>query len=222
MTRFLNRADAGRRLASHLTHLVRDHPLVLAVPRGGVPVAAEVAAELGLPLDVLVVRKLGVPSNPELAMGAVGEEGVRVLDDAVLRVRAGRTHMSWPRWSVGSAPRSRPGHDASGGPVRRRRCAAGWWWSSTTASPPARRCGPPAPWPARGAPAGWSSRCPVAAVGALAQVGEEADDMVCLASPEPFVSVSRWYAAFDQVADEDVLLMLAADRVRPRPGVPGP
>ena len=57
MIRFLNRADAGRRLASHLTHLVRDHPLVLAVPRGGVPVAAEVAAELALPLDVLVVRK---------------------------------------------------------------------------------------------------------------------------------------------------------------------
>ena len=63
---------------------------------------------------------------------------------------------------------------------------------------------------------------PVAAVGALARVGDEADDIVCLASPEPFVSVSRWYVAFDQVADEDVLLMLAADRVRPRPGVPGP
>jgi putative phosphoribosyl transferase len=61
---------------------------------------------------------------------------------------------------------------------------------------------------------------PVGAIGALAQVGEEADDLVCLASPEPFVSVSRWYASFGQVPDEDVLLMLAADRVRPGPGVP--
>jgi len=221
VTRFLNRADAGRRLASHLTHLVRDHPLVLAVPRGGVAVAAEVAAELGLPLDVLVVRKLGVPGNPEVAMGAVGEEGVRVLDDAVLRATGvdprelaeaerrerGEVEARARRFRGAGAPTSLRGRvvvvvddGIATGSTMRAACAV------------AR---------ARGARRVVVA-VPVAAVGALAQVGAEADDLVCLASPEPFVSVSRWYAAFDQVADDDVVLMLAADRVRPRPGVPGP
>ncbi len=83
---FADRTDAGRRLARRLGHLRADNPVVLALPRGGVPVAAEVAAALDAPLDVLVVRKLGVPAQPELAMGAIGEGGVRVLNDEVLRV----------------------------------------------------------------------------------------------------------------------------------------
>lgn len=80
MTTFSNRSDAGRQLAAGLTHL-RDQPVVvLGLPRGGVPVAFEVARALEAPLDVIVVRKLGVPWQPELAMGAIGEGGVRVLD----------------------------------------------------------------------------------------------------------------------------------------------
>jgi len=85
---FADREEAGRRLAAELPAL--DRPFVLALPRGGVPVAAAVARAIGAPLDVFVVRKLGVPAQPELAMGAVASRGVRVLNDDVLR----RGHVS--------------------------------------------------------------------------------------------------------------------------------
>jgi putative phosphoribosyl transferase len=83
---FANRVDAGRQLAARLKALRGDDVVVLGLPRGGVPVAAEVAKALGAPLDVVVVRKLGLPFQPELAMGAIGEDGVRVLDEAVMRL----------------------------------------------------------------------------------------------------------------------------------------
>ena len=84
MAVFADRVDAGRRLAERLEHLRDQDVVVLGLPRGGVPVAFEVAEALDAPLDVIVVRKLGVPSQPELAMGAIGEGGVRVLDAGVL------------------------------------------------------------------------------------------------------------------------------------------
>ncbi len=76
---FVDRADAGRQLGERLLHLRGTDPVVLGLPRGGVQVAAEVAAALDAPLDVIVVRKLGVPSMPELAMGALGEGDVRIV-----------------------------------------------------------------------------------------------------------------------------------------------
>ncbi|WP_229674378.1 phosphoribosyltransferase [Nakamurella endophytica] len=89
-----DRADAGRALAECLGHL-RDRPVVvLGLPRGGVPVAAAVAAALAAPLDVIVVRKVGVPGQPELAMGAVGEDGVRVVEDAI-RLRSGTDEAAY-------------------------------------------------------------------------------------------------------------------------------
>src|SRR5437762_14169196 len=82
---FRDRSDAGRQLAARLTHYAgRDDVLVLALPRGGVPVGYEVAEALGAPLDVFLVRKLGVPGHEELAMGAIASGGVRVLNDAVI------------------------------------------------------------------------------------------------------------------------------------------
>jgi len=86
---FRDRVDAGRRLAARLADSSGD-VVVLGLPRGGVPVAAEVAAALGVPLDVIVVRKLGVPFQPEVAMGAIGEDGVRLLDQDLIE-RAGIT-----------------------------------------------------------------------------------------------------------------------------------
>ena len=82
---FKDRVDAGRRLAERLRHLRGEDVVVLGLPRGGVPVAAEVARALGAPLDVIVVRKLGLPSQPELAMGAVGEGGTLVVNECVVR-----------------------------------------------------------------------------------------------------------------------------------------
>lgn len=82
---FADRADAGRRLAEAVRGRVGADAVVVGLPRGGVPVAYEVATALGLPLDVIVVRKLGVPGHRELAMGAIGEHGIRVLNDDVIR-----------------------------------------------------------------------------------------------------------------------------------------
>src|SRR5262245_29938121 len=81
---FPDRRAAGQALARVASRLSGDHPIVLALPRGGVPVAYEVAEQLDAQLDVIVVRKLGVPSQPELAMGAIGEDGVLVLNDEVI------------------------------------------------------------------------------------------------------------------------------------------
>ena len=86
MERFRDRRDAGARLASALREEIGPDVLVLGLARGGVPVAYEVARRLRAPLDVLVVRKLGVPSQPELAMGAIGPDGARVLNDDVVRL----------------------------------------------------------------------------------------------------------------------------------------
>ena len=81
---FADRDDAGRRLAARLGHLRGEHVVVLGLPRGGVPVAFQVARALGAPLDVIVVRKLGVPFQPELGMGAIGEDGVRVISPEIV------------------------------------------------------------------------------------------------------------------------------------------
>lgn len=86
MDQFKDRSDAGRRLAQAFEGRRLERPVVLGLPRGGVPVAAEVARALDAPLDVLVVRKLGLPRQPEVAMGAIGERGARVLNDDVIRL----------------------------------------------------------------------------------------------------------------------------------------
>ena len=82
---FADRVDAGRQLARHLEHLRPEHPVVVGLPRGGVPVAAQIARALEAPLDVILVRKIGLPSQRELAMGAIGEGGVRIVNDDVVR-----------------------------------------------------------------------------------------------------------------------------------------
>ena len=114
---FRDRTEAGRRLAERLSYLRGRPVLVLGLPRGGVPVAFEVARALGAALDVIVVRKLGVPWQPELAMGAIGEDGVRVINDEVVRgtgvskrelaaVEA-RERASWSAAPAGSAALAR-------------------------------------------------------------------------------------------------------------------
>ena len=94
MERFENRMEAGRRIARRLEHLRERDVVVLGLPRGGVPVAYEVAEALGAPLDVIVVRKVGLPFRPELAMGAIGEGRFRVQDRAVM-TRARITADEW-------------------------------------------------------------------------------------------------------------------------------
>ena len=110
---FTDRADAGRRLAQRLVHLRGGDNVALGLPRGGVPVAFEVALALEVPLDVIVVRKLGVPSQRELAMGAIGEGGVRIINNDIngaLYEALGFSPVTVWRWETG---RRRPRGDAT-------------------------------------------------------------------------------------------------------------
>ena len=139
--RFRDRAEAGRLLAGELRHLRDANVVVLALPRGGVPVAAEVAGALDAPLDVILVRKLGVPRHEELAFGAVASGGVRVLIDAVLaEVRSTRrrsTPRPPPRRGSSNGRRS-----ATAGAGPHSTCAIAASSSSTTGSRRAPRCAP--------------------------------------------------------------------------------
>ena len=110
-SRFADRRDAGRQLAARSVAPAGEHPLVLGLPRGGVPVAEEVAARAGAPLEFLAVRKLGAPHNPEYGIGAIAEGGTRVLDQealAVLGIEGGTlegiVERERPSWSAGSGP----------------------------------------------------------------------------------------------------------------------
>ncbi|MFD4393274.1 phosphoribosyltransferase family protein [Kitasatospora sp. NPDC058478] len=207
-THFTDRTDAGRRLAARVGHLGGADTVVVALPRGGVPVAAEVAAALGAPLDICVIRKLGVPYQPELGMGAIGEDGVRVLNEQVIRLagvgddqlaaveRRERTELERRarRYRGGRPPADLRGRTvivvddgvATGSTARaacrivRARGAA----RVVLAVPVA--------------PADWTER-----------LSEVADELVCVGTPSPFFSIGEFYGDFAQTGDEEVLRLLA-------------
>ena len=208
---FTDRADAGRRLAAELGFLRGSGAVVLGLPRGGVPVAFEVAAELGAPLDVIVVRKLGLPSQPELAMGAIGEGGVQILNEAVvqqawvtaadlaaaeerergeigrqaLQFRAGR-----PRADITGRTAVLVDDGIATGSTARAACLV------------AR---------AQGA-ARVIMAAPVGSPGSAAALSASCDEVFCLLTPESFSSVGEWYRDFAPVPDAAVAALL-----RPRP-----
>ncbi|RFC77617.1 phosphoribosyltransferase family protein [Streptomyces sp. AcE210] len=223
--RFTDRTDAGRRLAAAVQHLRDEEPVVLGLPRGGVPVAFEVARALGAPLDVIVVRKLGVPYQPELAFGAIGEGGVRVLNDDVVRhcgiepdhiaavERAERQELER------RARRYRGGRPASAGEARTVIVVDDGIATGATAAAACQVVR------AQGA-ARVVLAVPVAPPDAVRRLGAVADDVVCLSVPPLFGSVGEWYSDFSQTTDEEVAACLAravADpaRVRPAPVTTG-
>ena len=208
---FRDRDDAGQQLAARLDHLASQHPIVLALPRGGVPVAAHVAARLHAPLDILVVRKLGVPFHPELAMGAIGEEGARVLESDVLRL-AGITAQQLAsveaterteitrraaRYRDGRAPVSLEGRVVV---IVDDGIATG---STARAAIQIARD--------RGA-ARVVLAVPVAAAETAHELASIVDELVCVATPVPFVAVGQFYRNFSQVSDEDVTALLSNAR----------
>ena len=214
MKRFADRADAGRRLAAALEHYRGRDALVLGLPRGGVPVAYQVAAALGAPLDVLVVRKLGVPSQPELAFGAIGEgpdggDCVRVLNDVVLRrTGLGATAIT----AVEEAQRAelkrrveryrggRPGPSLTGRVVL---IVDDGFATGATARAAALV--------ARAQGAGIVVlAAPIGAANAVADLRGDADDVVCLSSPRDFIAVGQGYDDFTQTSDEQVCTLLQA------------
>jgi predicted phosphoribosyltransferase len=207
--RFLDRHDAGRQLASRLLEYAgQPDVLVLALPRGGVPVAFEVAQALDAPMDVFLVRKLGLPSHPEFAMGAIATGGVRVLDDEVIRasgVTRGEIEEVTARERRELERRDRdyrgdrppPAIEGKTAILVDDGLATG---ASMRAAVEALR----AERPARAVVA-----VPVAPEETCEMLRGEADDVVCAATPEPFYAVGLWYEDFEQTTDAEVRELLA-------------
>jgi predicted phosphoribosyltransferase len=207
--RFRDRSEAGRRLADKLTaYANRPDVLVLALPRGGVPVAYEIARALGAPLDVFLVRKLGVPGYEELAMGAVATGGVRVLnaevvdglripDHVIEAVAAGEQQELARRERLYRGDRPAP-------EVRGRTVIVVDDGLATGATMLAAIKALRAQKPARivvAVPTGAPETCQ--------QLKAEADDVICAITPEPFHAVGLWYENFSQTTDDEVRDLLA-------------
>jgi putative phosphoribosyl transferase len=209
-TRFRNRTEAGKLLASKLTQYAnRSDVLVLGIPRGGVPIAAEVATALNAPLDICLVRKLGVPGNQELAMGAISTDGVQVLNEDLLdwlrisghtiaEVGDRELHELQRRDRVYRGDRSLP-------TIRQRIIIVvddGLATGSTMRA-------------AIGVlkhqqPQRLIIAVPVAPLDTCNELRAEVDEMVCLMTPKHFSGIGQWYEDFTQTTDEEVCELLAA------------
>ncbi|HEX2849989.1 MAG TPA: phosphoribosyltransferase family protein [Acidimicrobiales bacterium] len=214
-----DRTDAGRRLAACLAHLRGTDVVVLGLPRGGVVVAAEVAEALDGPLDVILVRKLGTPGQPELAMGAIGEDGIRVVNDdvvrharvtdrdlasveaherAVLARRAEQLRGHGRRVTLAGRTAVIVDDGLATGSTALAAC------SVARASGAARVVlGVPV------APAGWTDR-----------LGAAADEYAAVDAPAHFFAIGQFYEDFSEVTDDEVIALLdrAAARDRGRRG----
>lgn len=207
-SRFLDRQDAGRRLAEALAHYARrPNLLVLALPRGGVPVGYEVARALGAPLDVMLVRKLGVPGHEELAMGAIATGGIRIVSDAVVR------ELGIPDRVIATVAaaeerelerRERAYREDRPPPVIRGRLvilvddglATGSTMRAAAAAIKAQE------------PERLVVAVPVAPPETCDILRQEVDEVVCALQPEPFLAVGLWYEDFAQTDDEEVRALL--------------
>ncbi|HLT36441.1 MAG TPA: phosphoribosyltransferase family protein [Enhygromyxa sp.] len=208
---FEHRREAGEALAEALARLELHDPVVLALPRGGVPVGFEIAERLGAPLDVLVVRKLGVPGHEELAMGAIASGGARVLNDDViasLRISDPVIERVAAREQRELERRERLFRgDREPTPVAGRTAiivddglATGATMRAAAVSLRQRN------------PLEIIAAVPVGAASSCALLARLVDRLVCLAQPEPFYGVGLWYRQFDQTSDEEVRRLLEANR----------
>jgi predicted phosphoribosyltransferase len=213
--RYADRRQAGVVLADRLREFAGRDVVVLGLPRGGIPVAYEVARALHAPLDVFVGRKLGLPGHPELAMGAIASGGVRVLNDALVRqlrvstgaidavARAEQTELERRERAYRGARTAIPIEGrvailvddglATGSTMRAAVLAA-------------RRL----------IPAEIVVAVPVGARTTCHALADVADEVICALAPEPFTAVGLWYEHFDQTTDEEVRRLLAASTAAPQ------
>ncbi len=213
---FYDRADAGRYLAAELAgYAGRDDVVVLALPRGGVPVAYEVARALNAPLDVFLVRKLGVPGDEEFAMGAVASGAAPVMNQWVvdaLKIPAltlesilARENQELHRQET-TYRGGRPFAEVRGKTVILVDDGIATGFTMRAAIAALREQGV----------ARLVVAVPVAPATACHELRVEADEVVCVVEPRGFISIGQWYRDFDQVSDADVLALLE----RARPAVP--
>ncbi len=216
MLPIIDRSEAGRELAEALAHYGgRRDVLVLALPRGGVPVAYEIATALAVSLDLMLVRKLGAPEQRELAMGAIASGGIRILNEDLIRTlrvsesdidsiaeeeqreleRRERAYRGdRPRQAVGGRTVILVDDGVATGATMRAAIA------SLRRQNPARIV----------------IALPLAPASTLDALAREADEVICLHSPEPFVAIGRWYQDFTQVSDREVRELLARIQERTR------
>jgi predicted phosphoribosyltransferase len=207
---FVDRVEAGRRLGEALEGLAGPDVVILAIPRGGVIVGEAVALALGAPLDVVVPRKIGAPGNPELGIGAIAP-GVRVLDERMIRalgvapeyverevaaqeVEIGRRQDAYRAGRPPLDLRGRVAIVVDDGIATGGTAAAALGWARSQGASPVVLA------------------VPVAPPQSIARLRREADRIVVLATPEPFLAVGEWYRRFEQTSDEEVVQALA--RVR--------
>jgi predicted phosphoribosyltransferase len=206
--RFRDRFEAGRRLAAALKHYQgRPNLLVLALPRGGVPVAYELAKALHAPLDLMLVRKLGVPGHEELAMGAIASGGIRVISEDVVRAlgisdRAIATIAAHEEHELKRRERAyrgdRPPPQVQGKTVILvdDGLATGSTMRAAVAALKAQQ------------PERLVVAVPVAAPETCEALRKEVDEVVCALAPEPFLAVGQWYQDFSQITDDEVRELL--------------
>ncbi len=212
---FGNRTEAGTALAARLEHLRGDDIVVLGLPRGGIPVAFEIAQALDAPLDVIVVRKVGVPAQPELAMGAIGEDGVRVVNDDVIRL-TGASTADFIRVEQRERDELKRRADRFRGAAPRAdlvgRIAVIVDDGIATGSTARAAC--------QVARAHGAERVvlavPVAAPESVESLAGDADEIVCVEQPSPLRSVGEWYDDFTQVDDQTVVDLLERAHRRER------
>lgn len=207
--RFNDRHSAGRDLAEILTDYRSPATVVLGIPRGGVIVAWEVAAALGVPLDVVITRKLGSPRHPEFAVGAIGEGGVRIVDDDAIAfsgISAAALHTVEERERIELERRAhryrsgRVARDLRGKQVLVVDDGVATGSTAIAACRAARLLGAAAVVMATPvAPPDWTER-----------LRGEADDFRAVSTPSPFFAVGQWYVRFDQTSDEEVIQALTA------------
>ena len=212
---FLDRADAGRRLASALMHLKDEAPIVLALPRGGVPVAFEVANALSAPLDVILVRKIGAPRQKELGLGAVvdgphpqivlNEDVVRIVrpGDDYIRQETAREMVEIERRRA-LYRRNRPPLNAEGRTVIVVDDGIATGGTMKAVLKALRELQPKK----------LVLAVPVAPADSLAELAPFADEVVVLATPDPFYAVGAYYRDFTQTSDEEVVGLLARGSAR--------
>lgn len=203
---FRDRLDAAEQLARRLDHLKDHHPLILAIPRGGVPMAHRLAEALGGELDVVLVRKIGAPGSPEFAIGAVGEDGSVLLDDdvahhfspvAVEREIARQHQLIADRRQRYAAVRTPISPDGRVVVVVDDGSATGATMEAALKA-------------LHGRPERLIAALGVASPSAVSRLEAWADEVACLQVPEGFMAVGQFFADFGQVDDDEVMALLAS------------